>query len=334
MLKALMGLALEIEGVELERRELAVSPEFRRVTTTIHLHGGGEEGLGEDVTYQADLHDTFPEPAVAGEWTIASFSESLEGFSFFETELPDDAANDYRRWGWESAALDLALRQAGTSLAEVTGRERQPVRYVVSTRVEKVPRVLELYPQMHFKLDPGPEWDDATIDRLSELGVVDTADFKGVYRGDFGQPPNPALYTRIAEAFPAAWLEDPGLDVETDEVLRPHRQRVTWDAPIHSVDDVLALPFPPRCLNVKPSRFGTVRRLFEFYEWCGANGVAMYGGGQFELGIGRVQIQELASLFHADMPNDVAPAAFNESEVPQGVPEPPLAPPQAFGTKS
>ena len=216
----------------------------------------------------------------------------------------------------------------------MTGRERQPLRYVVSTRVEKVPRVLELYPQMHFKLDPGPEWDDATIDRLSELGVVDTADFKGVYRGDFGQPPNPALYTRIAEAFPAAWLEDPGLDVETDEVLRPHRQRVTWDAPIHSVDDVLALPFPPRCLNVKPSRFGTVRRLFEFYEWCSANGVAMYGGGQFELGIGRVQIQELASLFHADMPNDVAPAAFNESEVPQGVPEPPLPPPQAFGTKS
>ena len=137
---------------------------------------------------------------------------------------------------------------------------------------------------MHFKLDPGPEWDDETIDRLSELGVVDTADFKGVYRGDFGQPPNPALYTRIAEAFPTAWLEDPGLDAETDEVLRPHRQRVTWDAPIHSVDDVLALPFPPRCLNVKPSRFGTVRRLFEFYEWCNANDVAMYGGGQFELG--------------------------------------------------
>jgi hypothetical protein len=333
VLNELMGLALEIESVELERRELAVSPEFRRVTTTVHLRGGGEEGLGEDVTYQADLHDTFPEPAVGGRWTIASFSESLEGFSFFETELPDNAATDYRRWGWESAALDLALRQARTSLAEVTGRERQPLRYVVSTRIEKVPRVLELYPQMHFKLDPGPEWDDATIDRLSELGVVETADFKGVYRGDFGQPPNPALYTRIAEAFPAAWLEDPGLDARTDEVLRPHRQRVTWDAPIHSVDDVLALPFPPRCLNVKPSRFGTVRRLFEFYEWCNANGVAMYGGGQFELGVGRLQIQELASLFHADMPNDVAPAAFNESDVPQRVSEPPLPPPQAFGTK-
>ena len=45
----------------------------------------------------------------------------------------------------------------------------------------------------------------------------------------------------------------------------------------------------------------------------------MYGGGQFELGIGRTQIQELASLFHPDMPNDVAPAEFNEPEIPRGV---------------
>ena len=34
----------------------------------------------------------------------------------------------------------------------------------------------------------------------------------------------------------------------------------------------------------------------------------MYGGGQFELGHGREQIQRLASLFYADGPNDVAPS--------------------------
>jgi hypothetical protein len=194
--------------------------------------------------------------------------------------------------------------------------------------------LLELYPDARFKLDPGPDWSDETIDRLSELGRVDTADFKGVFRGSFGQPPNPGLYRRIAEAFPDAWLEDPGLDDETAEVLRPYRDRVTWDAPIHSVADAEALPFPPRCLNVKPSRFGTVRRLFAFYEWCEARGVSMYGGGQFELGVGRVQIQELASLVHPDMPNDVAPAEFNAPEIPRGVQPSPLPPPHAFGTKS
>jgi len=334
VLNNLAGLALEIDDVELGRKELAVSPEFRRVTTIVQLCGSGEEGLGEDVTYLADLHDDVPLPAVAGRWTLDSFSESLNGFRFFADLLEDNAAQDYRRWAWESAALDLALSQAGTNLADAVGRERRPVRYVVSTRVTNVEPLLELYPDLRFKLDPGSDWSDETIERLSELGRVDTADFKGVYRGSFGQPPDPRLYKRIAEAFPNAWLEDPGLDDETDEVLRPHRDRITWDAPIHSLADVEALPFPPRCLNVKPSRFGTVRRLFEFYEWCEQHGVAMYGGGQFELGVGRLQIQELASIFHADMPNDVAPAEFNSPELPRGVQPSPLPPPRVFGTKS
>jgi hypothetical protein len=85
---------------------------------------------------------------------------------------------------------------------------------------------------------------------------------------------------------------------------------------------------------VKPSRFGTVRRLFEFYEWCEERDIALYGGGQFELGIGRLQVQELASLFHSDMPNDVAPSEFNTPDLPRGVQPSPLPPPRAFGAKS
>ena len=91
-------------------------------------------------------------------------------------------------------------------------------------------------------------------------------------------------------------------------MLAPHRERITWDAPIHSVADVLALPFAPRMLNVKPSRFGDLRALLEFYDYCAAHQIGLYGGGQTELGVGRGQIQYLASLFHPDAPNDVAPA--------------------------
>ena len=219
------------------------------------------------------------------------------------------------------------------SLAELVGREPRPVTYVVSTRAANVATLLELYPQLRFKLDPDSQWSDDFIDRLSELGCVDTADFKGVYRGSFGQPPEAPLYLRIAEAFPEAWLEDPGLNDETDAVLRRYRDRITWDAPIHSVADVKALPFPPKCLNVKPSRFGTLRRLFDFYSWCESHDVRMYGGGQFELGPGRAQIQYLASLFHPEMPNDVAPSDFNAPDVPPNLPHSPLDPPHAFGTK-
>jgi hypothetical protein len=325
------NLEMVVESVKLERNELRVTPEWSRVTTIVHVSGDGAEGVGEDVTYQPEPHDAPPIPDVAGSWTLDSYSDQLDGFDFFEQPPEDEAARDYRRWAWESAALDLALKQARTDLARVLDRERGPVTYVVSTRAANVFPLLELYPDLHFKLDPDKEWPDEFIDRLSELGCVDTADFKGVYRGTFGFEPNPALYRRIAEAFPRAWLEDPGLNAETEEVLRRYRDRITWDAPIHSVEDAEALPFPPRCLNVKPSRFGTVRRLFDFYDWCESRVILMYGGGQFELGIGRVQIQELASLFHPDMPNDVAPSVFNSPELPRDAPRSPLPPPHAFG---
>jgi hypothetical protein len=77
-------------------------------------------------------------------------------------------------------------------------------------------------------------------------------------------------------------------------------------------------------VNVKPSRLGPLRELFGAYDFCEANGIGMYGGGQFELGPGRGQIQYLASLFHADAPNDVAPGGFNDVDPPDGLPEPPL----------
>src|SRR5206468_11319492 len=139
-------LTLEIESVDLERKEVAVNPEFSRATTTIHLRGGGHEGLGEDVVYLAQLHDDVPVPDVVGGWTLASCSESLEGFAFFKDQPEDGAGLDYRRWAWESAALDLTLSQAGTGLAELLGRTRAPVTYVVSTRVTNVEPLLELYP--------------------------------------------------------------------------------------------------------------------------------------------------------------------------------------------
>ncbi len=50
----------------------------------------------------------------------------------------------------------------------------------------------------------------------------------------------------------------------------------------------------------------------------------MYGGGQLELGVGRLQIQELAALFYTDGPNGVAPGAYNATSVTSGLPTSPL----------
>jgi hypothetical protein len=50
----------------------------------------------------------------------------------------------------------------------------------------------------------------------------------------------------------------------------------------------------------------------------------MYGGGQFELGPGRGQAQLLASLFHPDEPNDLAPAVYNVGDAAAALPRSPL----------
>ena len=330
---AVADLPLEVESYELERRELAVSPEFTRVTTLVHLRGGGEEGIGEDVTYTAEDHPPPAELPLGGSHKLDSFSQLLERLVLFPSEPQMEASRDYRRWAFESAALDLALRQAGKSLHEHLGIEPRPVEYVVSLRlgdpptIDPVERRLESYPTLRFKLDPVSGWDDALIAELVATGAVDSVDFKGHYKGTVvDQPPDPRLYERVVAAFPNAWIEDPALTDETDPILEPHRDRITWDAPIHSVADIEALPFPPRMVNIKPSRLGPLRELFRAYDYCEEHGIGAYGGGQFELGPGRGHIQYLASLFHPDTPNDVAPSAYNAPEPGPGLPVSPLAP--------
>jgi hypothetical protein len=190
-----------------------------------------------------------------------------------------------------------------------------------------VERRLESYPTLRFKLDPVSGWDDELIAKLVETGAVDSVDFKGHYKGTVvDQPPDPALYERVVRAFPDAWIEDPALTDETDPLLEPHRDRITWDAPIHSVADIDALPFAPKMVNIKPSRFGPLASLFAGYDYCEQHGIGAYGGGQFELGPGRGHIQYLASLFHPDTPNDVAPSDYNLHEPPAGLPASPLEP--------
>jgi hypothetical protein len=334
-------LPLEIDSYELEGLEFE-APGFTRLSTLIHLRGGGEEGIGEDVTYdQLDhvaLQDAGPTLELAGKHTIASFSELLEGLDLFPTPPEREVSVNYRRWAFESAALDLALRQAGKSLHEVMEGEPRPVTFVVSMRLgsseppepssmEPVRKRRAVYPTLRFKLDPTNDWTDELIAQLVETGAVDSLDLKGFYKGTpVDVDTDPELYSKLVEAFPEAWLEDPDVNDETRPILEPVADRVTWDAPIHSVADIEDRVWPPKMVNIKPSRFGPLRELFAAYDHCEAKGIGAYGGGQWELGVGRGHIQYLASIFHPDTPNDVAPSGYNTAGTEPGLPSSPLQP--------
>ena len=126
-------LPLVVEAYGLDGHELTVRPEFVRRTTVIRLQGAGEEGVGEDVTYDGAEHERQqargPVLPLAGEWTLDSFSQHLATLQLFEQQPEQHAALDYRRWAFESAALDLALRQT-RRFARRRGRARAATGHV------------------------------------------------------------------------------------------------------------------------------------------------------------------------------------------------------------
>jgi hypothetical protein len=329
--EAVAPLGLDFDSFATQRQSIDVSPRFTRVTTTVVLSGGGHDGVGEDVTYTAEDHDWFPELEPAGRTTLRAFSSDLDGITLFPGEPRMDASLDYRRWAFESAGLDLALRQNGLSLGAALGREYRPVRFVVSTRADAF-AWLEHDPSLELKLDPAADWDRPLMQRLAATGRVRVLDLKAYYRGtQVDLPPDAALYRAVSEVFPDAVIEDASLEGECREVWLGQEERLSFDAPVHSLADLLALPVDAGWLNVKPSRFGTLARLLECIEHCELEGIRMYGGGQFELGPGRRQIQALASLFYGDGPNDIAPGEYNVGAPRPGLPRSPLPPPERLG---
>jgi hypothetical protein len=325
-------LQLQVDDYTVARRELRVSEEFTRVTTTVVLRGGEETGQGEDVTYTAADHDDFPAgEQLAGTWTLHDYSVRLDELELWAEQPRMEASADYRRWAFESAALDLALRQGERSFADVVGRPYRPVRFVASTRADIAP-YRELDPALEFKLDVDDAWDATVMASLAATDRVRVLDFKAYYHGTrVDLAPNAELYRAVARTFPNAVLEDAWLEGECGEALAGAHDRLSFDAPIHSWRDVGKLPVSPKWLNIKPSRFGTLRKLLECIDECESGGISMYGGGQFELGPGRLQIQKLASVFYAGAPNDVAPSAYNEGPPKPGLPGSPLPAPEGPG---
>jgi hypothetical protein len=344
----LAGLTIDVEGFELLDNDKKVSEDWTRGSTIVRFHGAGEDGIGEDVGYEVLDHianrDLGPRFDLAGKRSLGELCELIGSLDLYEGSPPErDVSRRYRRWAYESSALDLALRQNGVALHEAVGRDPNPLTFVCSTRLssfdhevpsstEAIRRRLVKYPSLEFKLDPENDWTDELIAEIAELATVKTLDLKGYYQGTVVEvETDPLLYRKVAEAFPEAYLEDPDVNDETREALADHWEQVTFDAPLHSVADIVELA-PRRAINSKPSRWGSLEELFAVYEHCEREGLAIYGGGQGEVGPGRGQIQYLASLFHPDTPNDVAPSGYNDPAVPDGLATSPMKPaPSATG---
>jgi L-alanine-DL-glutamate epimerase-like enolase superfamily enzyme len=351
------GLPLSVEGFRISRNVLDTRQE--RTTTEFRLEGQGHVGYGEDVTtsvnealfdrveahrnaraanrswfdkerYEAKKVDV---KIPKGEYTLNSFYEEVDSRSLWNETPKNENLIRYRRWAVESAALDLALKQADETLASILGRKYEPVEFVKSLRLSNdslkaVKDWLRLNPNLEFKIDVTPNLSRETLAELSDTATVRVLDMKGQYghRG-VGAPVDAELYRDLFETFPDALVEDPVITDETEDVLRRFSHSVSWDAPITGVEAVESLSWEPSALNVKPCRFGSVESLFKFLEYAEENDIKLYGGGMIELGAGRAHLQAIASLFYPDAPNDIAPTEYHVYEPGKSVPTSPIHPP-------
>ncbi len=279
-------LPLKVESYRLEGLEIQASHDFSRRTTVIRLEGGGHEGLGEDVTYSGEDHAALQEAGpvlpLAGTHTLDGFSRLLDSLELFPSGASRQVFQDYRRWAYESAALDLALRQADLGLGEALGREAQPVTFVVSLRIEQPPRpdpvplLLERYPGLRFKLDPTDGVGRGARGGARRDGRRRHRRPEGRLQGDARRP------GRRPRSLPHG---RGGLPRRLDRGPRPERaRRIPCSRPTatgspgtrRSTRSPTSRPSPSRRrrLNFKPSRFGSVGRLLDGYDHCAEQGIA------------------------------------------------------------
>src|SRR5262249_20295476 len=299
----LAALPLVVGGAPCGVSEVAVPsyPGERRPSSVVTLSGDGAEGSGEHVGWTLAEHERFRDQVNAGvpcgHWQLDAWM----------AEIAQRIDAPYARAALEAAAIDLALRQQQSNIFRLAGASPGPVRYVVSFErrsdpVAEAKRLLADAPGIELKIDVDPAWDHAVYRALALLGVA-VLDFKGSGTA--------ADHARAHRSLPQALLEDPAPDAGPwpDNVQR----RFAFDACVRLAADVVELPLRPAARHVKPARMGGVLEALRAIAACQESGVPVYLGGMFEIDVGRRQLHELASLFAAFGPNDVAPIALGDA---------------------
>jgi hypothetical protein len=106
-----------------------VSSAFERASTVIRLRGAGEEGLGEDVVYDAVDHAILqgagPTLPLAGSFTIASFAERLRELAAGRSSTSPRCSTPTPPTTWRRPASTCPTRSRGCLKARSHRRPHQ-----------------------------------------------------------------------------------------------------------------------------------------------------------------------------------------------------------------
>ena len=264
---------------------------------------------------------------LAGEWTLRLASPSTSAGS---TLFPGAAPPDRRSTATTAAGASRARRSTSRcarparSLADVA-RPRAAPGHV--RRLLAAGRPADARARSRAGSPPTrtcassstatPDWDDELIDGLVETGAVDSIDFKGAYKGTpVDVETDPAFYRRDRRGVPGRLARGPR--PRDRGRARGAASRTTTASPgtRRSTRSTTSSRMPRAAAARSTSSrraSASLEALFAGYDFCAERGMGAYGGGQYELGVGRGQIQYLAALFHPDAPNDIAPSGLRRA---------------------
>ena len=194
----------------------------------VRLRGDGDEGVGEDVTYDASRS----RPALGAELRSPASTRSIVLAAARRRRALPRAHRDPRRSASTGAGRSRARRSTSRcgrpAPRSATRSGARPGRcaFVVSTRGRRrSSRRLAALASLRFKLDPTSEWTRRAGRASSRRSAASAAvDLKGALRRHGGRPAaRPGALPRACRVFPDAWIEDPALDDETRAVLAAPR---------------------------------------------------------------------------------------------------------------
>lgn len=279
-------LDVRVESASVERRAVPLPdyPGGPRPSSVVRLSGLGCQGVAENVAFYDADHERFT--AHVERWFASLVPTSPRALG------PE--GTPYERAALEAALIDLGLRQAKLSLFDLTGVREASLRFVVSLAAESDPRaaIERLFGEGYrgeLKVDVDPSWSPRVLDALAADPRIAIFDFKG--RGDA------TLARRLFDANASAWFEDPPADFAA--------ARISRDATIADPGAVAQARARGEAVNLKAPRMGGPLAVLRGLEQA-LPAVPAYLGGMFEVGVGRQQARELAALFCASAPNDLA----------------------------
>jgi L-alanine-DL-glutamate epimerase-like enolase superfamily enzyme len=290
----LAALPVQVSEVSVRRATVSLDdyPGGPRPSSVVVLSGRGRSGFGENVAFTDEEHARFAARAGA---LVRRPSDGRGGTGRVDT-LVDPEARGYERAALEAALVDLALRQAGTTLAALTGVTRMPLRVVTSFAACANPaeRARQLRASGHtedLKVDVDPAWDSRVQAALAAEPGIAILDFKG--RGEA------RLADELSTLFPEVIFEDPPAGTRHTRIAR--------DASLADAGAVAAALTEPAAVNLKAPRMGGPLEVLRGLALATRARLPAYLGGMFEVGVGRTQARQLAALFCPEAPNDLAP---------------------------